>query len=539
MIQISRGDSIIEIIEKIEKSKKSKIILHFPSGHPILHSHLSLKILKSKSKDKEFYIKTSDSIGQKICKIHGIPLLKLKEAKDHSHLIAHNYSSPEYFRLLIKQYCQEFTSFFSNTRKIQDLLTTHKKKEKTNILIFMLILTISIILFLSIYYIAINKSYVSIAPETIIKKEALNFILSPNTQSSVLWNNNTIELESISKKIYTSHSYSATEMRYKKDAIASWKIKIYNTTEQEISLRPKTRFQTPDGAIFRSSSWIKIPAGAKDNFWKVAPWVGEVSVSADTHDQSGKLIWERWNIKPNTKLILPWLGEAAQENIYAINTEAFTGGKNDFIRSISEDDLSTTRELFEEKLKQEAYENLKQAISEKNTLNSESYELLSKWLGIRYSESEIQISSWAVAWAEKDNFTYTWNITIYWFLYNKENIIQKLKTIVNEKTIDGIEQIKSINEDSLRLVELIYADTSKQKAKATFEIESLNYYDIWNTNNSYIEILKSKIQGMNAKEAEKVLLNDPRISKVKISNRPFFLQNVSNIRSNIIIEVEL
>lgn len=186
MIHISREDSIIEITEKIEKSKKAKIVLHFPIGHPILHSHLSLKILKSKSKGKDFFIKTSDSIGQKICKIHGIPLLKSKETKDSSHIIAHNYSSPEYLRLLIKQYTHEITSFFSNTRKIQDLITAHRKKENINIVLFLLILVISIILFLSIYYMAINKSYVYISPETIIKKEALNFMLSPNTQSSVL-----------------------------------------------------------------------------------------------------------------------------------------------------------------------------------------------------------------------------------------------------------------------------------------------------------------------------------------------------------------
>ncbi len=62
MIHISHEDSIIEIIEKIEKSSEKSIILAFPYGHPVLHSHLSLKILQSKSKQKDFFIQTHDPI---------------------------------------------------------------------------------------------------------------------------------------------------------------------------------------------------------------------------------------------------------------------------------------------------------------------------------------------------------------------------------------------------------------------------------------------------------------------------------------------
>ncbi len=87
-------------------------------------------------------------------------------------------------------------------------------------MLFLLIFIISLIIFLTIYYIAINKSYIVVSPETIIKKEARNFILSPNTQSSILGNNNTVQLERISKKIYSSHMYSATNLQYKGNAVS-------------------------------------------------------------------------------------------------------------------------------------------------------------------------------------------------------------------------------------------------------------------------------------------------------------------------------
>lgn len=68
MIKIKIDDSIIDIIDKIEKNNQEKVILSFPSGHPILHNHLSLKIIKSKSSQREVIIQTSDRIGKSIAK---------------------------------------------------------------------------------------------------------------------------------------------------------------------------------------------------------------------------------------------------------------------------------------------------------------------------------------------------------------------------------------------------------------------------------------------------------------------------------------
>ena len=47
---------------------------------------------------------------------------------------------------------------------------------------------------------------------------------------------------------------------------------------------------------------------------------------------------------------------------------------------------------------------------------------------------------------------------------------------------------------------------------------------------------KSALQ--QCEEAEKILLNDPRISQVDIRLRPFFIDRVSNILNNIIFEVK-
>jgi len=68
MIQIRAQDTIIDIVEKIEKSNSDELVLFFPVWHPILHNHISLKIIQSKSKDKNITIHTNDVVGKKICK---------------------------------------------------------------------------------------------------------------------------------------------------------------------------------------------------------------------------------------------------------------------------------------------------------------------------------------------------------------------------------------------------------------------------------------------------------------------------------------
>jgi hypothetical protein len=68
MIQIKIDDSIIDIIDKIEAQTQEDVILDIPLGHPILHNYVSLKILKSKVKERRLVIVTNDRLGRKIGK---------------------------------------------------------------------------------------------------------------------------------------------------------------------------------------------------------------------------------------------------------------------------------------------------------------------------------------------------------------------------------------------------------------------------------------------------------------------------------------
>ena len=85
---------------------------------------------------------------------------------------------------------------------------------------------------------------------------------------------------------------------------------------------------------------------------------------------------------------------------------------------------------------------------------------------------------------------------------------------------------------------MIYSLQDSIEIKATSEVEILLRHNFLNPNDTFVQQLKDKIIGINKKEAETLLRNTERIEDVRIENRPFFLQQVSNIPSNIIFRID-
>lgn len=540
MIQLKIEDTLIDIIEKIELSEKHETILHFPIGHPILHNHLSLKIIKSKSLGKNLIIKTNDKVWRKICK--SLSINTQKETHESSpwniNYIEENFSFSQYSKYLLKKYKNELSSFIKDRSHYWNFEQKHSNKQSFHFFIFIPI--IALFLFFAIYYLAISRTYIYISPETSVKKQAHNFILSTSDNNSILWNNNTVKLKKISEKIYSSQTYSATKIDVNNSHISKGIIEIINKSEEDISLRPKTRFINEEWIIFRTNWWASIPAWSVDNFWKIVPGKLLIQVKSDIKDSSWELVWERWNIKKSSKLTLPWLPSSSQDVIYAIANEDFSGGKNEYKKIISADDIKLWKELFIEKLKQEAYNRILSRVKTENKMNSENFQVLTYANSITYSNIKVEISPKVQAWDEWENFSYNGNIEIAAYIYNADTIIQKLKSLFKEKSIFWVEKIKNINHNSLRMSEVLYSKTRPvQEIKATFEMEWSIYRDINEEGNSYTDFLKSKIKGLDIEQAENILINDRNIRQAKIENRPFFIRNVSTIESNIYIKVQL
>ena len=547
MIHIKNNDTLIDIIEKIENTPSESIILKFPIGHSILHNYLSLKLIKSKAKNKKITIITSDILSRKIGKKLGINytiisntefIEQKKQDIEENSLIKLNFTFSEYLIFEIKKYYREILSVLQRNKNINHIRSySQKYKSFSNIGIFAWLLLVSIVLFITIFYFAINKTIITITPEIVVKKKAKNFIFQEINDFDILNNDKIVNISILDKKISLTDTYSTTGIQESSVKKSRGEIEVSNFLEEEIKLLPETRFMTKDGILFETKNWIIIPPAIIDNFWSTTPGTKKIEIQSKNYDDEWKFIGSRWNIKEGTPLILPGL-EDDWETISAVTLEDFNGWSDTYTRVISEQDLESAVLIFEQKIKNRVIEQLRSEVQARNKQEKISLDIISIDNIIEYSDFEFTIQNQAEIWDTSENITIEWSIKWKTYIYDQEEIVNKLKTVIQENILEWVENILLIDKDSLRISSLIYRRSDPTEVKATVEIDVLISHDFQNQSNSYLEKLRSTIRWIEKKEATKLLLNDPKISNVSIDIRPFFLKHISNISENIVFEVE-
>lgn len=129
------------------------------------------------------------------------------------------------------------------------------------------------------------------------------------------------EVVTIEKTIAKNVPSETTEQ---KNDPASGTITIYNEQATSQPLIKNTRFQSPDGLIFRIRDSVTVPAGSAAN-----PGTVSVTVYAD---EAG----DRYNIGPAEFTVPGLSGSAAFEAVYAKSTAAMTGGFSGTRPTVSE-----------------------------------------------------------------------------------------------------------------------------------------------------------------------------------------------------------
>jgi len=108
---------------------------------------------------------------------------------------------------------------------------------------------------------------------------------------------------------------------------------------------------------------------------------------------------------------------------------------------------------------------------------------------------------------------------------------------VEDTVLKDIESILFINEESLRIANVLERNDNPLHIKAAVQVEAFLSHNFLSEDNNYIHKLQNKILGLSKNNAIQILLNDPKISDVKIETRPFFIKNVSKLPQNIIFKV--
>ena len=134
---------------------------------------------------------------------------------------------------------------------------------------------------------------------------------------------------------------------------AEGKIFVYNKSESLQRLIKNTRFESPDGLVYRIKESIEVPAAKKDSKGVSVPG----SVVADVFaDSTG----EKFNIKP-TKFTVPGLKGSDQfDNVYGESTVAFSGGFEGEKFILDEQELNTAQQALHVELRDKLLKRLEE-----------------------------------------------------------------------------------------------------------------------------------------------------------------------------------
>lgn len=532
MIKVHKNDSIVDIIIKIKNNSEKELIIEFPFWHPVLHNHTSLKIIKTKAAKRELIIITNDKTAKKIWKNLWIKY----SITDNPDLIEYNYSFFEYFLYTFKSYFREIKDIFLQRNHDSIIVKYNKKYGNWKIWFFITFIFISFFLLLFIFYFAVNKTYIYISPEIEVKLKAKNFIFTEMKEDEFVLDENTIKLKKIQKVVSITEKFGTSWISEKTVSTSRWKVTLYNLFSDKIDLIANTRVQTLSWVTFLIEWSVSIPPSTVSWSWEVIPWQIDTYAISRNHDSSWKISGSKANIKIWTKLELPGL-KNDKDKLYAIASSDFKWANDNYTKVLTKEDIENAKILLKWKIENEALKQIKEDILENNKSNNVEFEIL--WINniIKYSEFEVFWLENLKIWEEIEKFELWATIKISTYSYNKELLISKMKNDIKNNILTNLEEVLEIKSNSLRIANILWTEKNPYSLKATVQVEVLYIHNFLSKSNSYVDRLKSIVTWLNKDEAEKILLNNSKISNVKIETKPFFIKNVSKITDNIIFKI--
>lgn len=530
---IDKYDSLIQIFEKISAAESNEIQIEVEDNIH-LTNYLNLKLLLHRFPMKRFSFITNNTELKRLGEPLGIRFFQksndIEFEKEYvkNHILRHNFTALEYTRYEINKIFSRFVFLFKKKTHIYK----NKKRGQDSQLFFLIIgLTISLSLLVFIFYFAVSKTYVTISPELDVKTISRNMIFTQK-EASVLDSKNTVNVRPINLEIPMEYTFNVTAIDEMSTQNAQGTVDIYNELSQEQIFRPATRFITEDGLVFKTDDWLKIPPTKVSSGVTV---MGKVTTTliADAYDTNGGIIGVRGNIPEGATLTIPGL-KFNRDKIYARTISPFIGGINPKIHVLTDKEVASFKEILIEKLKSKALETLKLNIKKNNGENGENYDILPINENIIYTLGDINLMKWAKIGDKNEEVTLSGKVKISTYVYDRNATLFYLKTILNESLLFGTEKLIGVNDDSLRITNIISKNTSSLfSMKATTELDSTISYNFEDVSNNLTKKLKNLIVNTSVKEATSLLLNDNNIASVKIAFSPFWLTQVSSNPDNI------
>lgn len=310
-----------------------------------------------------------------------------------------------------------------------------------------------------------------------------------------------------------STTIPATDVRHV-ERRASGRIVIYNDFNTYTQrLVKNTRFETPDGLIYRIRESVTIP-GQHTKEGKELPGALEVTVYAD-------LPGEKYNIDLVDFTIPGFKGTRRYNGFYARSKTEMTGGFSGVVKVVSEEELKKTKEDLRQKLTKKLLESI-------HAQKPENFILFNGATVIVFGDDE--------QGEEKDTDKTTVDIKqtakLYGIIFNKDILSQRLA----EKRISQLDDNDSIIIINLEDLEFSLVDKDKFNP---LEDEIINFSlkgnptFVWKFD---AEKLKEAIAGLPKDKLKEVLIDFPSITRAEVIIRPFWKRSFPENIEDFIIE---
>ncbi len=558
-------DEVTMIFDRVKGTKLKDVYLVIPRQATMFQSLVNLKILKRKVEEagKKLHIITDDVNGVHLTHQAGIPVYERLETQGGY------VPKPEDEKMRITPLKATVNALEDDTptrlsekklsisellgrgrkRKIPfvssalHFITSKEKKEKDmkfvvvspNRQALIALVTISVLLVLIIFYIALPGSTLYLTPKSNVIDHSVNLVFAD-------YESNKAELDNHPPKVLGSHKITTTIHRtilqgstgkIFQGQNARGRLTVYNTQPKPWPLIPNTRFQTTEGVVFRIQQFVTVPPNRGGVNGSI-----DVDVTADGLDAYNQPAGDRGNIQP-TKLFLPGLNADNQKKIFAESKIAFVGGSTSVKKKVSPEDIVAATNKLKKDLEDSVETELDRVIQEKNNnlADRSNFALLKGKLAYTLSEPRISIASDAVG-KELDQFEAVGEMDVTGVYFNLQEVLAIMKAELKiRKSPD--KRIVKIDESTITY-RIFDVDPATKKIKVTATLKGLEEYDINPSRENgerLIQKIKDHIVGRKTQDAKEYILSLPEIATVEIKNWPIWAPTIPGIPDNISVEL--
>ncbi|MFH1612017.1 MAG: hypothetical protein ABH887_02010 [bacterium] len=369
-------------------------------------------------------------------------------------------------------------------------------------------IALGLVVVLLVLFFVLPTTTVNIYPQT----EPISFDLSIKglrSATNVDVNTNTVPIQEMSVKQNVSKSFSTTGEKELNEK-ASGIITVYN----EFSSVPQTivattRFESPDGKIFRLLKTTVIP-GAKIEDAKIVPSTINIEVVAD---QPGS----DYNIDPTEFTIPGFKGSPKYVGFYGKSNKAMDGGAIGKFKVVLDEDIENAKKSLTEELINNAKVDLQRQIPE-------GFEIIENGM----QENILQEDFSAKEGDQAELFTLEIEAEVKALLLK----IDDVKQIIDLNLLSMIDEDKKILADSQEYdVENldINQDTSEVDIDLSARADAVSDIDIM--------LLKEELSGKNEVEVRRYFANHSEIQKADFSFWPFWVKKITKRLDRIKINI--